>query len=96
MNYETKLNQKDNIIKLENRNKLEITGVKKIESLNSEEFVVNTSLGIITILGEKLEMVHLDIDKGILWISGQIDCISYNKDAKPKEKKQSFLGKVFK
>lgn len=97
MNYETKLNQRSHTITVDNRKKVEVSGVKKLESLNSNEFIINTDLGLLTICGENLEMVHLDIDKGILWISGEINSLSYNtKDTKTKEKKQSFLGKVFK
>lgn len=96
MNYETKLETKGQEITLKDRKKLEITGVKKIDSLNSEEFLVNTTLGILLVRGEDLEMQHLDIERGILWITGMVYAMEYIDNVKKPEKKQSFLGKVFK
>ena len=95
MNKDLTYLQNNNNIKLENRKKLELTGVKKISSLNEEEFIVDTVLGIVTIKGENLEMINLNIDKGVLLIGGKINSIIYDKEIKTKQKKQSFLGKVF-
>ena len=82
-------------IALNERKNITISGVKKIESLNSEEFVINTNLGILSVKGSNLEMQHLDIEKGILWISGNIDSMIYLNSEKKKEK-GNFFGKVFK
>ena len=81
---------------LTNRKKLEVTGVKKIDSMNSEEFYIATNFTPLRIEGRNLEMQHLDIEKGVLWIGGTIDTITYLDDEKPKEKKTSFVGKLFK
>ncbi len=95
MNYDVKNEMNKQELKLKNRTNLEVTGVKKIESLNSEEFVINTNLGILSVKGSNLEMQHLDIEKGILWISGNIDSMIYLNSEKKKEK-GNFFGKVFK
>ena len=42
MNYENKVESLNQEIKVKDRKKVELTGVKKIESLNNKEFVVNT------------------------------------------------------
>ena len=93
MNYDYKTDQKEQSLKLKNRNNLEISGVKKIESLNSEEFIINTLLGILIVKGSNLEMQQLDIDKGLLWINGTIDSMNYTNVEKKKEK-NNFFGKV--
>ena len=95
MNSENKVESLNQEIKVKDRKKVELTGVKKIESLNNKEFIVCTNLGILTIKGENLEMKHLEIEKGILWIGGTIDSLAYDSDKKA-DKKTSFLGKVFK
>ena len=95
MNYDVKNEMNKQELKLKNRTNLEVTGVKKIESLNSEEFIINTNLGILSVKGSNLEMQHLDIEKGILWISGNIDSMIYLNSEKKKEK-GNFFGKVFK
>ncbi len=95
MNYDVKNEMNKQELKLKNRTNLEITGVKKIESLNSEEFIINTTLGILVVKGSNLEMQQLDIDKGLLWINGNIDSMSYQ-NIEAKKQKNNFFGKVFK
>ncbi|MCK9536306.1 MAG: sporulation protein YabP [Bacilli bacterium] len=80
---------------LKNRSDLQITGVKKIESLNSNEFYLDTVLGKMVVRGTDLEMKHLDIEKEILIIIGKIYLMEYlNKDRSTKSK--GFLAKLFK
>ncbi len=88
--------QNNNIITIKNRKLLEIKGIKKLESLNPNEFYMNTSLGDLVVRGENLEMQQLDIDKGNIWISGMIYSLEYLEDQKTKKTKQSILGKIFK
>lgn len=89
-------NQQTSMLNLVDRKKLEITGVKKIENLNSEEFLIDTTLGMLKVEGVNLEMKKLELEKGNLHIYGNINSIVYeNKDIKEK-KKQKFLSKLFK
>ena len=76
-------------INMKSRKKLNLSGVKKISSLNSEEFIVQTILGVLQVCGENLEMVQLEIEKGLLEINGRIDKIEYIEEVK-KEKKKIF------
>lgn len=87
---------KEQIISLNNRKRLEISGVKKLESLNKTEFFVDTILGLLLVRGEELEMQHLDIEKGILWIVGNISSISYLDEDTNKKKDEGFFKKLFK
>ena len=95
MNYENASVLSNQNIVLKDRKKLEISGIKKIESLNSEEFLIDTKLGLLFIKGQDLEMQMLDIDKGNIWISGLITVIEYVETSEKKEK-TSFFKKVFK
>lgn len=88
--------QNNNIITLKNRKQLEIRGIKKLESLNPNEFYMSTALGDLIIRGENLEMQQLDIDKGNLWISGLFYSLEYLEEEKVIKKKQSIIGKIFK
>ena len=49
MNYENASVLSNQNIVLKDRKKLEISGIKKIESLNSEEFLIDTKLGLLFI-----------------------------------------------
>ena len=95
MNSEYKV-EKDNEIILKNRKLLEVKGIKKLESLNPNEFYIITSLGDLVVKGESLEMQQLDIDKGNLWISGLIYSLEYLDDLQDKKKGKSIIGKIFK
>ena len=89
---ETLINQE---VILKNRSDLQITGVKKIESLNSNEFYLDTTLGKMVVRGTDLEMKHLDIEKEILIIIGQISLMEYLHKGQAKKSK-GFLTKLFK
>jgi len=83
-------------IVLKNRNNLEITGVKKLYSLDENLFVIETNLGKMKITGTDLEMQQLDIAEGILLINGTIDSIEYTENVKIKKNDSSFIAKLFK
>lgn len=88
--------QNNNIITLKNRKLLEIKGIKKLESLNPNEFYMSTNLGDLVVRGENLEMQQLDIDKGNLWISGMVYSLEYLEEQRVKKQKQNIFGKIFK
>lgn len=88
--------QEQNVV-LHNRNSLDITGVKKIESLNPLEFIILTILGKMIVRGNNLEMQALDIDNGKLQITGSIRYLEYvEKDKNIKQKEKGFVSKLFK
>jgi sporulation protein YabP len=93
MNNEINNLEHNHVLTINNRKKLEISGVKRIESINEEEFVLDTYCGMLHLSGTSLEMQHLDVDKGIIWINGTIDSFAY---AKEKKQEESFFKKLFK
>lgn len=83
-------------ISIAERKNILVTGVKKIESFDNEEFFMDTTLGYLVIKGSELEIIKLDTYQGNVSIKGNVDSLSYvNKDMK-KEKEESFLNKLFK
>lgn len=82
-------------ITIHNRKELSLTAVKKINSLNELQFDIDTGFGRIKVDGKDLEMVALDIDKGILTLNGIIDKIEFLEKTKQK-KDSSFIAKIFK
>ena len=83
-------------ISLVNRNKLSISGINKIDSLNDEQFIIDTIQGLLLVSGKNLVMQHLDIDKGQIWIEGKVNSLEYIEKQESKKEKQSFFGKLFK
>lgn len=84
-----------NTIAMSERKNITITGVKKIESFDNEEFLLNTNLGAMLLSGENLEMVKLDTLDGNVSIKGKINSLTYL-DANNKGKETSLFTKLFK
>ena len=75
-------------ITLVERKNIGISGVKKIESFDSEEYLV--------IKGSELEIIKLDTYQGNVSIKGKIDSIMYLDGNNKKENENSLLNKLFK
>ncbi len=83
-------------ISLAERKNVVVTGVKKIESFDSEEFLMDTTLGYLSIKGSDLEIIKLDTYQGNVSIKGKVDSMIYLDNGAGKSKEESFLGKLFK
>lgn len=81
---------------LKDRKSVELTGVKKIESFDSFEFLIETSLGYLNITGSELTLVRLDQDQNEVSIRGNIDSMSYIVDKKKSYKQDKGFGKLLK
>ncbi|OZM55836.1 sporulation protein YabP [Lottiidibacillus patelloidae] len=77
------------------RRAVEITGVKQVESFDNEEFLLETSMGYLSIRGQNLSMKNLDVDKGNVSIKGKVFDIVYL-DEQQTEKAKGFFSKLFK
>ncbi|WP_249029130.1 sporulation protein YabP [Tannockella kyphosi] len=75
---------------LKDRKHVELTGVKNIDSFDSLEFLIDTSLGFLNITGSELTLVRLDQEKCEVSIKGNIDSISYVSNKKSKTKDTVF------
>ena len=78
------------------RKNLIISGVKKIESFDNEEFLMETTLGFLVIKGSELEIINLDTYQGNVSIKGRVDSLMYLDENLKKDKDSSLLNKLFK
>ena len=83
-------------ISIAERKNILVTGVKKIEGFDNEEFLMDTTLGFLVIKGSELEIIKLDTYQGNVSIKGNVDSLSYSTKGLKKEKEESFLNKLFK
>lgn len=83
-------------ISISERKTINITGVKKIDSFDDEEFLLETSMGYIVIKGSNLEIIKLDTYQGNVSIKGKINSLTYMENANKKEKEDSIISKLFK
>ena len=78
------------------RSSINISGVKKIENFNDNEFLLETIMGFMTIKGHNLEIIKLDTYQGDVAIKGKIDSINYSESMNKKNKEESIFNKLFK
>lgn len=83
-------------ISISERKNIIVTGVKKIESFDNEEFFMETTLGFLVIKGEELEIIKLDTYQGNVSIKGKIDSMAYIDSGSKKDKENSIINKLFK
>lgn len=87
LNHGVTINERKNIV---------ITGVKKIDSFDNEEFLLETNMGYMIIKGSELEIIKLDTYQGNVSIKGKINSLNYVENLKKKEKEESMFNKLFK
>ncbi len=80
---------------MKGRKSLDISGVKQVESFDSEEFLLDTVMGFLHITGQNLQMKNLDVERGNVSIKGKIFGITYL-DEHTGDKSKSFFSKIFK
>lgn len=82
-------------VKINDRREIFLTGIKRIDSFDNEEFLMESSMGIILLKGTNLEIIRLDTHDGNVKIKGKIISFTYL-DGEGKQNKESFFSKLFK
>ena len=83
-------------ITINTRKNINITGVKKIENFDENEFLLETNMGYLMIKGSSLEIIKLDTYQGDVSIKGKIDSLNYLENSKKQDKSESVFSKLFK
>jgi len=87
LNHNITINERKNIV---------ISGVKKIDSFDEEEFLMETTMGYMIIKGSDLEIIKLDTYQGNVSIKGKINSLNYMETSSKKEKEEGIFSKLFK
>lgn len=90
-----KVNSFQNII-LENREKLNITGILDVFSFDDQIIIVETELGLLTIKGIDLKINKLSIDTSDFIVDGKINSLTYSDSDTTIKKNKNILSKIFK
>lgn len=90
-----KSNSFQNIV-LENREKLNITGIVDVFSFDDQIIIVETELGLLTIKGNDLKINKLSIDTSDFIVDGKINSLSYSDSDTTIKKNKNILSKIFK
>ena len=76
--------RKPNLVTLENRERLALTGVNDVESFDERCVVAYTDYGQLTVQGAGLNITKLSVESGDLMIDGNIFSLTYT-DNRPSE-----------
>ncbi|MFB5269028.1 sporulation protein YabP [Paenibacillus enshidis] len=87
---------KQHDLRMQNRKQLDLTGVLNVESFDSEEFLLQTELGHLTIRGQNLHIKNLNLEEGLLSIEGLISSLAYLDPGSQTKNGKGLLGKLFK
>lgn len=87
LNHAITINERKNIV---------VNGVKKIDSFDNEEFLMETNMGYIIIKGQELELIKLDTFQGNVSIKGKFNSLGYIENVKKKDKEEGIFNKLFK
>lgn len=79
---------------LENREKLNVSGVNDVLSFDDQVVIIETELGMLTVKGENLKINKLNIDTSEVIVEGKINNLSYSEHQIKNE--GGIFGKIFK
>ena len=93
-NAQNKINS--HTLMLKDRRELSITGVKNVKSFDSLEFLIETHMGVLHIIGHSLSLGKMDTEGETLMIRGNITSLIYLQKETTSQEKESFIKKLFK
>lgn len=80
---------------LENREKLNVSGVNDVLSFDDQVVIIETELGMLTVKGENLKINKLNIDTSEVFVEGRINNLIYS-DHHQAKNDGGIFGKIFK
>lgn len=83
-------------ININSRKNINISGVKKVDNFDDTEFILETNMGYLKVIGKDLEIIKLDTYQGDISIKGEIDGLNYLESNKKNKKEESIFLKLFK
>ena len=97
MERDNPIREFNHVFNLVERKNVSICGVKKVESFDSEEFLIESVMGTIILKGEGLELLKLDTMQGVVTIKGLVNSLTYlDENILKKNKENSVISRLFK
>ena len=96
MERDREIHNYNHVFNLVERKNVSLSGVKKIDSFDNEEFLIETVMGYVVLKGEGLELIKLDTHDGVVTIKGTVNSFAYVDEANKKNKENSVISRLFK
>jgi len=84
-------------IEIFQREQVQIQGVIHVESFDERQVVIETDLGMVTLIGEEFHITSLDLDKGLMVVEGAFTGLEYSSSNKSRSRSRdkSFIERLF-
>ena len=80
---------------LENRERLNVSGVLDVLSFDDQVVMIETELGLLTVKGQNLRINKLSIDTSEVIVEGEISYLAYS-EANQNKSSSGLFSKIFK
>jgi len=90
------MNSKDHQVAINNRQELQLTGVVSVDSFDEECILLETSCGPMVLEGEALHITELDLNEGLVHITGKVVNLLYKPQGAKSGKGKTILNRLLK
>ena len=81
---------------IDNRGKVEVSGVLNVDSFDDQEIILETEQGLLAMRGEELHIKHLNLEQGELQIEGFLLELAYSEErSRRKDRGKNFFERLF-
>lgn len=87
---------KSHNITIENRERINISGVNNVVSFDDETIILESDLGLLTIRGQELHINKLNLEEGHVAIDGELINLNYSDKNGLIGKSGGFISRMFK
>jgi sporulation protein YabP len=84
---------REHSLHMENRSRLDVAGVERVESFDHAEVVLVTTQGVLRITGDSLHIRGLDLETGTCGVEGTVESLSY-REGRGAGRRRSLLGRL--
>ncbi len=83
-------------ITINNREEMKMTGILDVLSFDEELVICQSDIGVLVLNGINLHVNKLDLDNGVLELTGYVTGLQYEESHSSSKNKQSLFSKIFK
>lgn len=91
-NESGKIRMRAHSVHIDNRARMNVTGVIDVESFNEQEVLLDTEAGELAITGNNLHLAKLNLDDGQIVIEGEVIALDYEA---PLPERRSLFSRMF-
>lgn len=72
-------------IRIDNRCSMILSGIEDVISFDENELILKSSMGVLSVDGKGLHIIHMSVESGDLTVEGHLDGLFYVDREKPKQ-----------